>query len=60
MEHQRAQKKINETYSKAETLERLKHENNQKYMRQMKEQEVKEAQRNQAKNGETFADMRAK
>ena len=29
-------------------------------MRQMKEQEVKEAQRNQAKNGETFADMRAK
>jgi prefoldin subunit 5 len=28
MEHDRAQKKINETQNKAETLERLKHENN--------------------------------
>ena len=42
MEHERAQKKINETQNKAETLERLKHENNQKFLRQLKEQELKE------------------
>ena len=60
MEHERAQKKINETQNKAETLERLKHENNQKFLRQLKEQEIREAQRNQAKSGETFADVRAK
>jgi hypothetical protein len=33
MEHERAQKKINETQNKAENLERLKHENNQKFLR---------------------------
>lgn len=60
MEHERAQKKINETQNKAETLERLKHENNQKFLRQLKEQELKEQQRSVAKNGETFADLRQK
>jgi hypothetical protein len=39
MEHERAQKKISETYNKAETLEKLKEQNNQKFIKQQQDKE---------------------
>ena len=42
MEHERAQKKITETYVKAENLERLKEQNNEKFLKQLQEKEKRE------------------
>ena len=58
MEHERAQKKITETYTKAENLERLKEQNNMKYMKNLEAKQKREAELKRADNGKTYAEVR--
>lgn len=45
MEHERAQKKINETANKTENLEKLKQKNDQEYMLKLAERERQEREK---------------
>ena len=58
MEHDRAQKKIQETYTKAENLERLKEQNNQRFLLKIQEKERREQAQKITENGKTFAEVR--
>lgn len=58
MEHERAQKKITETYNKAENLEKLKEQNNQKFIKNVQEKEKRDNAKKIAENGKTYAEVR--
>lgn len=57
-EHERAHKKINETSRKADMLEKLKEENDAKFIQQMRLKEVRDTEKVRPSNGQTFADLR--
>ena len=58
MEHDRAHKKINETSRKADMLEKLKAENDAKFISQLEAKERREREKMQTANGMTFAEVR--
>ena len=57
-ENDRAHKKINETSKKAEMLEKLKEENDKKYIDRINLQQRRQQERLKDPNGLTFADLR--
>lgn len=58
MEHERAQKKINETAKKAERLEDLKRRNDQKYLQEQAAREKMKQEKLLAPNGDSFQAVR--
>jgi len=57
-EHERAHKKINETSKKAEMLERLKEENDARFVEKLELRERREQETVRPANGQTFAELR--
>lgn len=60
MEHERAQKKIEETAKKAEDLEKLKEANNQKFLEEIQEKEKKMKEQVQTAEGVPYVEIRRK
>lgn len=58
LEHDRAQKKINETTSKAVQLEKLKVQNDQKYIQMLQHQQYMKMMQRMTANGEMKSEVR--
>lgn len=58
LEHQRATKKINETTTKANQLEKLKKENDERYMKQLLDQKRKSMNDKRNTSGINFSEIR--